>query len=120
MDGYLVTAQVLLDLCADLADPNPAQVWSESIDISRLFVSVLSVAMVRANIEYHPDARQRQGFNSALDRLLAEIKAYSGAEPLVVDSDVAALWQPLFLDENIQSIPQVERQIYATPSPMTP
>lgn len=110
---YLLSAQILLDMCSD--EDKPAKAWADAVPTNKLRVSVVSVAQARAHCEAMSDPLERRALNNKLNILLDSIAADSGAA-LPLDEKVASVWQGLNLDAKLEqaNVDQTARQVYAT------
>lgn len=114
-DAYLITAQTLLDLCADEGDAHAAaaQAWADGVAADKMRISVVSVAQARAAVDGIGDISQRRGLTRRLDKLLASVTA-DGGPPSPFDRQAATVWQELIADPKLRGIAQTDRQVIAT------
>jgi hypothetical protein len=111
--NYLLSAQTLLDLCAE--EPNAAQQWSQGIPAESLRISVISWAHAAAEIASLEDAEVRRTVESVFAALLSHILADAGPEGLLgFERNHADQWRGLMFDSRLATISQIDRQVYAT------
>ncbi|MNZ75364.1 hypothetical protein D3C78_938380 [compost metagenome] len=110
--NWLLPTQTLLDLIA--AQATPAQAWAAEVDTRSLRTSVIAVQMAQMGIDQisHPGRRLR--LMEDLSRLLDAIAADSGVMPLDFSAAHARIWAHLALTPELGTLPQVDRQVYAT------
>ena len=111
--NYLLSAQTLLDLCAE--EPNAAQRWSEGIPAESLRISVISWAHAASEIASIDDPEIRRTVESVYSALLNHILADAGPEGLLgFERNHADQWRGLMFDSRLESISQIDRQVYST------
>lgn len=111
--NYLLSAQTLLDLCAE--EPNAAQRWSQGIPAESLRISVISWAHAASEIASLEDAEVRRTVESVFAALLNHILADAGPEGLLgFERNHADQWRGLMFDSRLATISQIDRQVYAT------
>jgi len=111
--NYLLSAQILLDLCAE--EPNAAQRWGSAIDSDSLRISVISRAHAMAEIARIEEADVRGTVESVFAELISRILADAGEPGLIAfEKNHAEQWRGLMFDRRLASINQIDRQIYAT------
>lgn len=108
--NLLLPAQTLLDLCD--AQPNPALLWAQGVDTTRLRISVISVAEAHAAIDAVGSALVRARLGANLSALLAHIAADAGP-PLPFAATHADVWRALLNDPSLQGLGATDRQVYA-------
>jgi hypothetical protein len=103
----------LLDLCAE--EPNAAQQWSRGIPAESLRISVISWAHAASEIASLDDAEVRRTVESVFAALLNHILADAGPEGLLgFERNHADQWRGLMFDSRLETISQIDRQVYAT------
>jgi hypothetical protein len=107
---YLLSLQVLLDLCGTV--DNPARAWAQSVNTSRLRLSVITVALARSFVNGAGPAQDGDRLRARLVDLLAKLKA-DGGEPLPFDEGAAAAWQSFMREPSLTGMTQVDRQFCA-------
>lgn len=112
---YLLSLQVLLDLCGTTA--NPARVWAQPVPTARLRLSVITVALARSILNGVPDVSERDRLTARLTDLLAKLKA-DGGSPLPFIENAATTWQsfmhePTLDKPTMEPMAQIDRQFYA-------
>ena len=107
---YLLSLQVLLDLCG--TEDNPAREWAKSVSTSRLRLSVITVAMAHHWVNA-ASGRDGEHHRARLSDLLAKLKA-DGGEPLPFGEGAAAAWQSLISESTLRGMVQIDRQFCAT------
>ena len=111
--NHLLSAQTLLDLCAE--EPNAAQRWSEDIPAEALRISEISWAHAASEIAGIDDPEIRRTVESVFSALLNHILADAGPEGLLgFERNHADQWRGLMFDSRLESISQIDRQVYAT------
>jgi hypothetical protein len=111
--NYLLSAQTLLDLCAE--EPNAAQQWSQGIPAESLRISVISWAHAASEIASLDDAEVRRTVDSVFAALLNHILADAGPDGLLgFERNHADQWRGLMFDSRLETISQIDRQVYAT------
>ena len=111
--NYLLSAQTLLDLCAE--EPNAAQQWSQDIPAESLRISVISWAHAASEIASLDDAEVRRTVDSVFAALLNHILADAGPDGLLgFERNHADQWRGLMFDSRLETISQIDRQVYAT------
>lgn len=111
--NYLLSAQTLLDLCAE--ESNAAQQWSQDIPAESLRISVISWASAMAEIASLEDSDVRRTFESVFAALVNHVLADAGTEGLLgFERNHADQWRGLMFDNRLRSVSQIDRQIYAT------
>lgn len=111
--NYLLSAQTLLDLCAE--EPNAAQQWSQGIPAESLRISVISWAHAASEIASLEDAEVRRTVESVFSALLNHILADAGPDGLLgFERNHADQWRGLMFDSRLETISQIDRQVYAT------
>lgn len=108
---YLLSLQVLLDLCG--TTPNPARAWAQPVPTKRLRLSVITVALARAAVGGIEPVSDRDRLGARLTDLLAKLRADSG-QPLPFIEGAATTWQSLMREPTLGALAQVDRQFYAT------
>jgi hypothetical protein len=101
----------LLDLCAE--EETPAQRWAVGVDTSEMRVSFLAIAQARAAIDQVDDSQTRQRMQRDFEELLEGLEA-DGGPPLEFGDGAARIWQTLMHDPQLEGVPQIDRQNYAT------
>lgn len=108
---YLLSLQVLMDLCST-AD-NPARAWARSLKKpNRLRLSVITVALARSAVNGLGQDRDGERLRARLVDLLAKLKA-DGGEPLSFGESAAAVWQSFMREPSLGDMVQVDRQFFA-------
>lgn len=107
---FLLSLQVLLDLCGTAN--NPARVWAQPLPVTRLRLSVLTVALAHAIVSGAVDAQNRERLAARLVDLLAKLKA-DGGPPLPFIENSATTWQSYMREPTLGVMSQVDRQFYA-------
>jgi hypothetical protein len=107
---YLLSLQVLLDLCGTLN--NPASAWAKSVTTSRLRLSVLTVVLARSIVNGAGPAQDGVRLRARLFDLLAKLKS-DGGEPLPFGEGAAIAWQSFMNEPSMVSMLQIDRQFYA-------
>jgi hypothetical protein len=110
---YLLSLQVLLDLCGT-AD-NPARAWAQPVPTAQLRLSVLTVALARAVVNGIAVAPDRERLAARLLDLLAKLKA-DGGPPLPFIENAATTWQSFMHEPTLGEMAQIDRQFYAVAS----
>jgi hypothetical protein len=111
--NYLLSAQTLLDLCAE--EPNETQQWSQGILAESLRISVISWARAASEIASLEDAGVRRTVESVFSALLNHILADAGPNGLLgFERNHADQWRGLMFDSRLETISQIDRQVYAT------
>lgn len=109
--NYLLSAQVLLDLCS--TTNNPARAWSKPVPSTKLRLSVLTVSQVRAFVRSVSGTADGERAWARLADLLAKIKA-DGGDPLLFGEGASTAWQSLMNEPTLGNMDQIERLFYAT------
>ena len=113
--NYLLSAQTLLDLCAE--EPNAAQRWSRDIQTESLRISVISWAHAASEIASLDDAEVRRTvesvFAALIDQICADVAPLQDGL-LGFERNHAEQWRGLMFDRRLESISQIDRQVYAT------
>lgn len=107
---FLLSLQVLLDLCGTAA--NPARTWAQPVPTARLRLSVITVVLARSILNGIPDFAERYRLTARLTDLLAKLKA-DGGPPLPFIENAATAWQSFMLEPTLGQMAQIDRQFYA-------
>ncbi len=111
--GYLLRAQELLGL-VDNDPAAPIKVWLQGHVADAVSVSVIGVALARAEIETIDDPNERIEAHGRLARVVSMVRNRAGV-PLAFDSEVAEIWQRLLSAPQVKAaaVPHVSLQEYA-------
>ncbi len=113
--NYLLSAQTLLDLCAE--EPNAVQQWSREVQTESLRISVISWAQAASEIASLTDAEVRRTvesvFAALIDQICADVSPTQDGL-LGFARNHAEQWRGLMFDRRLDSISQPNRQVYAT------
>jgi predicted nucleic acid-binding protein len=111
LETFLLSAQVLLDLCSP--DDRPVTRWFAAQDTRRLRVSVISVAQARRTVQEVPAVDERSRLDLTLEQLLSDLKA-DGGPPLGFGAEHARVWQMLMTEPAAVRLPTADLQVCAT------
>ena len=107
---YLLSLQVLLDLCGTAA--NPARAWAQPVPTAQLRLSVITVVLARSILNGISDVAERDRLTARLTDLLAKLKA-DGGPPLPFIENAATTWQSFMLEPTLGQMAQIDRQFYS-------
>jgi hypothetical protein len=108
--NYLLSLQVLLDLCA--STENPASTWLRSAPASSLRLSVLTVSLARTQVRSAGGGTEVERIRARLDDLLSKLQA-DGGEPLPVGTGATAVWESFIHEPELKGMLQLDRLLYA-------
>lgn len=107
---YLLSLQVLLDLCGTTA--NPARAWAQPVPTAGLRLSAITVALARSVMNGITAVSERDRLTAGLTDLLAKLKA-DGGQPLPFIENAATTWQSFMHEPTLGQMAQIDRQFYA-------